>query len=72
VQQKGGTVAERVEESKKQTPWLGMPYLLGGPEPYIYLYIQCTYNILAGKSPYIRSYTVCILRFCPTLLIWHR
>jgi len=29
-----------------------------GPEPYIFRYIRCAYGFLAGKSPYIRSYTV--------------
>ena len=37
---------------------LKLGHIQGWPGPYIYRYIRCTYDFLAGKSPYIRSYTV--------------
>jgi hypothetical protein len=32
----------------------------GGPEPYIYTYIQCKHGIFSRKIAYLRSYIVCI------------
>jgi hypothetical protein len=38
--------------------WRHVACMQDWPKPYIYRCIRCVYGILAGKSPYIRPYTV--------------